>query len=749
MKNSVLKFTALIVLLFSISLISARSVPKGKFVEHRIGSKGKHVKMPKFNRDSLIAEDKINESNSNKVGGVRFAEKFYVELTPDNSGELSINEDGLALWKIGLKSDSAYSINLFFSKFHLLAGDTIYIYNADKSKIVGPLTEANNLKSGKLPTVPIPGDSIIVELRQSANTSTLRSIEIGEINHDYRGLRGLPSLIGATTDSCSYHATCFDTTDKLEKAVCLLIIDGSVLCTGTLVNNTALNGRPYVLTAAHCLDGYSETPAEVATSIVAFFNYEAPNCMPSVRGSIEQTIGGATLKAFTTDIDLALVELSSTPPVDYRPYYVGWNIATSPTPPFYGIHHPYGTVKRVCVENNAITSVSAPISGILSSSHWRVARWDVGTTDEGSSGSGLFDASGKLVGALTGGSSYCPTPVNDYYYRLNKAWEYYSDSTKQLKAWLDPTASGATSLGGLNPYGTDTALRFSNIAKTEVPEKAYLESPYTGLLAGQNSLNATDYAEKYSLGENAYLYGIYVVPSIANADATRTSPNQISIQVYAGDAEPESAYLLVDTIIDITSLQWSSSNGFYTSNKAVLKANDNYIRLSQPVAVGKNFMITYDVPYTNLPTDSFAVYTAPARAEGELESSLVKVGGSWMSMYDFSGVRTSLWLDPVIQYDSTAVATDTSLVGRDKQTIVFPNPADTELRVMTRTDMSGECKLTLYNMSGRIIKQKQGKVLYYTINMNVSDVAVGTYFLRVEYADKSETHKVIISHLDD
>ncbi len=740
MRNSVLKFTLLSVLLISVTAVFAKRLPEGHHHGHHVGHKGKHVKMPKFNRDSLLAEDKINESTNNKVGGVRFAQKFYVEFNTENSGEITYNADGSAFWQLGLKSDSAFSINLQFSKFHLLQGDTVYIYNPDKSKIVGPLTEANNLKSGTLPTVPIFGDSIIVELRQSPDTSSLRSVEIGEINHDYRGLRGLPSLIGSTTDSCSYHATCFDVTDKVEKGVCVLIIDGSVLCTGTLVNNTAQDGTPYVLTAAHCLDGYSETPAEVATSIVAFFNYEAPNCVSSIRGSIEQTIGGSTLKAFASDVDLALVELSSTPPVDYRPYYAGWNLSASLTPPFYGIHHPYGTVKRVAVEEHSISAASYG-SPFLSNSHWRVPSWEVGTTDKGSSGSGLFDSTGKLVGALSGGSSYCYSPYNDYYYRLNKAWAYYSDSTKQLKVWLDPTASGVTELNGFNPYGNDTALRYSNIAKTETPIEAYLETPNSGLLAGQNSLNATDYAEKYALNENAYLYGIFIVPPIANA----ANSDVISIRVYAGDSVPDEAYLLADTVIDIKPLQWSSSNGFYSYSKGILAGNDNYIRFGSPIAVGKNFMIAYDVPYTNLPIDSFSVFTAPARTSGELASVVVKVGGSWISMYDFAGVRTSLWIDPVIQYDSTAIATDTSLVDRDRKTIVFPNPADDVLRVMTRYDMSGECKLTLYDIYGRIIKQKTGKVLYYTIDMPVADVPVGSYFLRVEYDGKSESHKIIIN----
>ena len=40
----------------------------------------------------------------------------------------------------------------------------------------------------------------------------------------------------------------------MGQSVVLLIIDGSVGCTGTLINNTDNDGKPYLLTASHCLN---------------------------------------------------------------------------------------------------------------------------------------------------------------------------------------------------------------------------------------------------------------------------------------------------------------------------------------------------------------------------------------------------------------------------------------------------------------------------------------------------------------
>jgi len=742
MKRTVIRM----ILIFPLMLILLQAQGQGKaiVVKHVIGKQGKRIAMASFNKKELLKEDSINEQY--KEGGMRFAQKFTVDLTPDNSGESVYAADGSRTWKVNIVSDSAYSINILFTKFHLVAGDTVYVYNVQKTRAYGPLTEKDNLKSGQMPIPPIDGDSIIVEFRQSATTSSLRSLQIGEVNHDYRGFRALPQQIGITADTCSQHTSCVTAISTVKQSVCLLIINGSTLCSGTLVNNTDQDGKPYLLTASHCFgEGTTYTAAKsVAPSVIAFLNYEAPNCTPTVRGSIEFYVAGTTLKALAADIDFALLQLSSTPPVDARPYYAGWNLSTSPTPPFRGIHQPYGTVKRVATENDNITKTSYG-SGLLADSHWRVARWDIGTTDVGSSGSGLFDSSLKLVGALTGGESACSSPINDYFYRLNKAWTTYSDSTRQLKVWLDPTASGVTSLNGLNPYGKDSAARVSNFTLSDTPKKAHLPSPNSGLIAGPNSLKASDYAEKFTLSKEAYLYGVYIMPSIANS----TSVGNLTLSVYGStstDSIPDASYLLDYTSVSLSALSWSSlTSSFSPSTKTIFINSENYVRFSTPIAVGKKFFISYNVSYS---TDSFAVFTAAGRPSGG--TAYVKENGAWTSMYNFAGLHTSLWIDPVIRYDSLAlISTDTSLIKRSSNTVIYPNPAKDIIYVMTRDNVDGTtkgiCNVKLYSSIGQLISTTEGKIVYQSIPIDLHSVNSGVYFLRISYPDETETQKIIVN----
>ena len=109
---------------------------------------------------------------------------------------------------------------------------------------------------------------------------------------------------------------------KEKQAVVQLVISGTDLCTGTLVNNTRRDKTPYLITAGHCILTTSE-----AQETVFSFNYESPFCGNggSVNGYASQTMTGAILRSRSDSLDFALVELETMPPPEYRPYYAGWD----------------------------------------------------------------------------------------------------------------------------------------------------------------------------------------------------------------------------------------------------------------------------------------------------------------------------------------------------------------------------------------------------------------------------------------
>jgi hypothetical protein len=310
----------------------------------------------------------------------------------------------------------------------------------------------------------------------------------------------------------------------------------------------------------------------------------------------------------------------------------------------------------------------------------------------------------------------------------------------RLKTWLDPTNSGVTSLNGFNPYGNDSALRYSNFTSSDVAQASYLTSPASGLSGGQNSLGITEYGERFGLTTNAYLYGLYLIPCKANASQTTT--NVIDVKVYAGTV-PNSSYLLDEKQLKLNTLQWVSSS-FASGAKVTLAKNENYLPFDTPVAVGDTFTVVYTVPYENLPADSFAIYTAKDRGTSGFQSAVAYYGGQWVNLYDITSTHTSFWIDPVIRYDSSAIAVDTSIIERTKNTVIFPNPAKDIVYVMTRNDKSGPCTVTLYNSFGQLITTIQDKVRYRNIPIDLQGLSSGIYIIRVAYRNKTETHKLII-----
>ena len=203
-----------------------------------------------------------------------------------------------------------------------------------------------------------------------------------------------------------------------------------------------------------------------SSTTVFYFNYESPVCDGN-GGNPNYSISGATLLSTgdtletmqnpdVDSIDFALLELSLAPPDSFLPYFAGWSRSTNLPSSTATIHHPSADVKKISVDNDPPGSgVLEPelsyTKSLVAGSFWRVLEWDAGTTEGGSSGCPLFNQNQHIVGTLTGGQAICGNPINDDFTRFDYAWDYYPDSIRQLKYWLDPGNTGVTSLNGFDP----------------------------------------------------------------------------------------------------------------------------------------------------------------------------------------------------------------------------------------------------------------------------------------------------------
>ena len=393
--------------------------------------------------------------------GFRFAYKFMTDYTPENSGVRFILPDGTKVWRLGIRSEGALSLNIMFSKYHLPEGARVFLYNSDQSEVLGSFNHLNNSERAILPVAPIGGDELIVEYQEPAGVAFPGKLAIGEVNHGYRNFRVSEPQPDFTPFECMPVIACYqDSTtryDAIERSVVLMIINGTTGCTGTLVNNTANDGKPYLLTASHCLNNQFQIKnpdyEEVAGNIVCYFNYNSPQCSPVEPGRTDQTVASAHFRAVNELTDMALLELQDTPPADYRVYYAGWNAQDAGTAPYTCIHHPGGSLKRLNLAEGDVelTSYKIQVADFNENSHWKVARWATGCTAGGSSGSPLFDGDNRVIGGLTGGASSCLNPAEDFFFSIQKSWSEPADSSKQLKCWLDPVGVAAPVCAGMDP----------------------------------------------------------------------------------------------------------------------------------------------------------------------------------------------------------------------------------------------------------------------------------------------------------
>jgi len=233
--------------------------------------------------------------------------------------------------------------------------------------------------------------------------------------------------------------------------------NGWYVCSGSLVNNTAHKGAPYLLTATHCFfDEDYNRKAEFTTAQFTF-NYERSGCKT---GSISsKTLTGSQLLATTKlygESDGLLLLLNDDVPKEWNPYYNGWDVSNTASPNGVVIHHPDGDIKKISTYTQTITKVR--IYGGALTSFWKVYYSPTtnghSVTEGGSSGSPLFNDKGLIIGTLTGGDSFCQgdpegSPYDpDYYGNLHYHWDKYSN---KMKTYLDPDNSGITSLAGYDP----------------------------------------------------------------------------------------------------------------------------------------------------------------------------------------------------------------------------------------------------------------------------------------------------------
>lgn len=414
----------------------------------------------------------------------RVAQIIDVDLNIENSGEWLVLDSGQRIWQLSLQADGAIATILYYKEFYIPQGGKLFIYNKDHTQVLGAYTERTNPQGAVFATEAVAGDQIVLEYVASQNITNNDKprIAISGIGYCYNHISVFSNVQTKINESasCQVNINCpeGDEWQHQKKGVARTITPiGSYayLCSGSVVNNTSDELKPYYLSAHHCFYDEDNVKANF-TQMIFYFHYEAPGCeRPTSAPTTTRTLVGAQL---LVDIDInggsdgALLLLNEEIPLDYNIFYNGWDAGGDIPQKGVGIHHPKGDVKKISTYTSPASSTiwwDGTVYG-ATSAHWNVTFTSTANgysvTEGGSSGSPLFNENGLIVGTLTGGSSTCSYPTgSNLYGKVSNHWDRFD---QKMKPYLDPINSGRTMVTGR--YENSTVSVDFDADKTSIVE---------------------------------------------------------------------------------------------------------------------------------------------------------------------------------------------------------------------------------------------------------------------------------------
>ncbi|MFO7998470.1 MAG: T9SS type A sorting domain-containing protein [Bacteroidales bacterium] len=405
--------------------------------------------MPRVDVSRMLLEDQVFDTIADIPW--RFGENVPLGFNPDNAGSWIELENGGRLWRLGMQSPGALSINLTFDHYRLPPDAELYVYSPDRSVVLGAFTDYNNQEDLYFATTLVPGEAVVVEYFEPAGVAFPGELNLQTLTHGYRSPLQYDKIFGRS-GACNINVACPEAegwADPVD-AVVLVLVGSNSICSGAMINNTERDGRPFMLTASHCFFNPG--------SMVVWFNYQSETCEnPSVPPP-HDAMSGAVTRARYSPADVWLVELNQDVPTEYGPHFAGWNrtLESELNETIVSIHHPRGDIKKFSYALDgaqASAYLGSPGSG---TNYWRVV-WSGGTTTEpGSSGSPLFDARGRIIGQLHGGYAACGNTLPDWYSRFGVSWTGGGTESTALRYWLDPRGMDLQAIDGHRPFWTVT-----------------------------------------------------------------------------------------------------------------------------------------------------------------------------------------------------------------------------------------------------------------------------------------------------
>ena len=647
-----------------------------------------------------------------------------VNITPTNSGIWSTLPNGDRKWQLVVKSPGAEALSFLFETFKLYGASTLVITDLKCKLVHNPLTSDDVESHFRQHAALCFGDELLLTLIEPKYTQS-SEIFLDRVMYNYRSTGNTTSQKINESDPCQVNVNCSPVGDLWQdekKGVArIYIIEGNFAgyCTGSLINNTSQDCKPYFLTALHC--GVSATAANM-TQWKFYFRYESPNCTnPSIAGTLDDYfITGCVKKADSGDgggdsgSDFLLVQLGTTAneaatitklkTANFSAYWNGWNANSTASTGTTSIHHPAGDIKKISTASGS--TVNAAWNGNGLPSHWRVS-WTSnlnghGVTEGGSSGSPIFNNNqGYIIGTLTGGSSTCNNQSSpDYYGKMSYHWTSNGTANNlRLKPWLDPTNSGVLTLAGsANPCGQSTGpCTPSSNTCDEFIQKVQLNT-INNTTACSTGGYASYTSSTTSLAKGMQ-YTITVTPAIGANIGHAYANDEIAV--------------------------WIDYN-----NDFIFSSSERIAYVLVTATTGNIFPFTFTVP-TSASTGSVRM---------RVRISYSGTGANGGAPIDPCGIAT---YGETEDYTVNITTSGADLLENDLSDItIFPNPSSDILNIDLSNTNEEIKSISLVDVTGKLIQiiDIQENEL---IKLNVSYLTAGLYYIKISSASNTVVRQVV------
>lgn len=445
----------------------------------------KTFELPSLNAEELLA-DLEKESFNNAIGKL-----VPTSISFPEDGTIIVANDGTKIWRVKVVLPQSLGLGFYFDKFKLPQGVEMFLYNENRRHVKGTYTSEDNNEDLTMGTGPVQGHIAYLELNIQPDVN-IENIElhVDNIGSYFRGALpefryyadgDEPSVIGLydnvffkASSTCMINARCPEGNgfENQRKATVHTIITVSTptgdylyTCSGTMVNkigNTTSSCTKYLLTASHCEPDNLKAGLRFSSNYIIRYNNESAICANPPSAPNAREITGVSFVArsnYDDDLpasyikaDFLLLEVTKPIPDSWDVVLNGWkaNIPTlTVTAPnkIIGFHHPGGDIKKVSYAKK-ITNYALGAAG----THWNM-QTEVGYAAQGSSGSGLFDHQGRLIGIAsvsTGvGPTSCKTAADG---SPASSTSYDLSYSKFSYCWLNPGDGGTIANTQLKPW---------------------------------------------------------------------------------------------------------------------------------------------------------------------------------------------------------------------------------------------------------------------------------------------------------